>query len=385
MSIIGRIKSLFLTKENEKIEKYTETSLSGINTKIKENQQEIGRKKHELDSLAVNKSKEFISVLKEKIKNLELIDLNKRKEDAKIKLIVRENLNFYISYLKKLVVDLEKAEEKDYIRRANQLFFMFERLAKPAFEKATFLIGEELGEVKNFVSSFIAEIIKLSQENQKQIDKESRLKELISNFEKIENLKKAALSAEKSINLIASQKKEAQVKLEKIKEEINNLKLSQEYALAVEEKLVEEQKIENQLSLIKNKINFKNLARLFHTIESKNKLIKEYQNNFRQSLLDDKNLEIIELAKSIELDISELRQLKQKIEAGKESKINEIIANSEEKARNLAISLEIMNNSENEEKKKISRFNEKISGLEKEIKEKYLNIVNDINISLVCR
>ena len=100
----------------------------------------------------------FTSELDSKNNVLKNISLNEKKADERAKFIIRENLSHYIENLDKLVKELKELESRDLaslIKDIDSLFIGFEQKSRLNFEKATFLIGRELGDVKDSINSFI--------------------------------------------------------------------------------------------------------------------------------------------------------------------------------------------------------------------------------------
>lgn len=370
MGFLDKIKKLFAEEKPQEIQ-----FIENPAEKLKRTTNELAGKREELKKRAETAVKNLVASLKHKIVSLENLDIDKRKENEKLKLVVKENFRLYVDYLRKLIYDLEKVNE-DYVNKVSQLTNNFMKYSTPAFEKATFLIGEQLGEVKKDVSSFLREISSITQENILVFNKENILKEVSSIKARIEESNLLIINSGKKIeenNKILCMNKEKSSKLES---EISNLKESKEYKNAQEQRensRLEIQKLEKEIIKIKEKIDFKLLASIFHTVEKKNSLIHEYANNFRQALEEDKSFEIIELAKAMNLNISQISDIKANIDHLKREKLTEIdliIKNSEEKISSLKTESEKISLEIQEESRKIEKTKEKIIELEKEIDEK---------------
>ena len=185
MGILDKIKKFFSEEK--------------IDTPIKdvpESSDSITSKKQELKVKAEKQVKEFILHLKDKIIELENLDFSKRKENEKLKLVVKENFALYLEYLRKLIVDLEKPFD---IPKLIVIINNFVKFSTPAFEKATFLIGEELGEAKQQINSFLKEISQLSQEYHIISEKESKINAKKMVMDKIEEIKKIQVESTSKI------------------------------------------------------------------------------------------------------------------------------------------------------------------------------------------
>src|SRR3989344_8912573 len=123
MNLLNKLKLIF-TGEQEKKE-----DIIGDIVKIEELPSKLESKINELTALkeqikdAISKRvSDFEVEANEKIKSLEDIDISKRKEYDKIKIIVKENLNLYISHLKRTIDNLRDAEKEEIERYINRLF-----------------------------------------------------------------------------------------------------------------------------------------------------------------------------------------------------------------------------------------------------------------------
>lgn len=361
MPFLDFLKKLFKEKEVEKI---IEISLDNMPEKIKKEKENLEKVQENLENQTKDRTSSFLNQLKSRISLLETINIDKRKEQEKIKLIVKENFRLYLDYLKNLVYNLEKRQE---LKKISNYLLFFSKTSNPAFEKSTLLIGEELGQTRQLISSFAREINSLSEDNKKIEEKQKKIEEISLSMKKIEDSKNLSKDSEKNLESFNSKLLGLKEKKEKLEKEILDLKESKEYAALEQGKQQERQKLEQELLAVKKKIDFKELAKIFHTIEKKNKLIQEYNENFRTSLEQDKTLEIVEMVKSINLDISELKGLKDKMENLKTEKLEEIeliIKNSEDKINLISNEILDINSNIGEENKKIARLNEKISLLE---------------------
>jgi len=367
MPFLDFLKKIFGEEQAKEAEK--PISLENLPNKIQQETEKIRGEKEEINKVTKKKVEEFISQIKERINLLENISIDKRKEQEKIKLIVKENLKLYLEYLRNLIHNLEKAEQENYIKQINNNLQFFNRVSYPAFEKSTLLIGDELGKTRGLARFFAKEINNLYGNNEKLIEKNNKINDISKNFNKIEETKNTQKAIEKNVENLNSRKEERRKKKEKLGKEILELKDSQEYQQVLKENEKIKQEIEQELLEIRQKIDFKELAKIYHTIEKENRLIQNYNKNFRQALEQDNNLEIIELAKTANLDISKLASIKIKLDELKTSKpaeIEIIIRNSEDEIKNLDNeNLEITSEIA-EKNKKIARLKEKISLLEKE-------------------
>ena len=316
----------------------------------------------------LNKFKEInnnlINSLQEKIKQLENLDLDQKKAEDRIKIIVKENFKSYLYYVELLIKDISNLEEinssLDMISKINSTFLNFQKKAETSYQKATYLIGE-LGQIKGEISNYFKKTETLIKEND-DIIKISRILESIGKkleeLLKIDNISKE-IDKEKSKN--EEKINEVNNKIRNHEEEIIKIKNSDEHKelLKNEETLnKKDSELEIQIIKIKNLINLKTLSGICHKSEKDMIIIKNYRNNFINAFKEDSNNKLKEILEST-------NQIENK-ELIKEQLIN---------IENLNEQIEMINNSiNNHSLKEIQRINEQIRNTKSELDNLNRNI-----------
>jgi len=252
---------------------------------------------------------ELIEELKKENEEIKKVDLKNRKEEQRIKNIVLENLSNYSSYVGKLIESLESLEKKNLqklVRDINKTFLDFRQKTKLSFEKATFLVGRELERVKESIRNFFERVKEIEEQN-KDIFQDSDIILLIE--KKLEEIKELENSKTEVMNEI----KEAQKKVQKaeteekiLEDDIKKIKNSREYALwekSRQEANLKKKEIEKEIFEAKNRIDWKNLLKIFHTNEKKMVIIKEYESHFSQILHEGREKEFLEVLDEANLKI----------------------------------------------------------------------------------
>ena len=316
----------------------------------------------------LNKFKEInnnlINSLQEKIKQLENLDLDQKKAEDRIKIIVKENFKSYLYYVELLIKDISNLEEinssLDMISKINSTFLNFQKKAETSYQKATYLIGE-LGQIKGEISNYFKKTETLIKEND-DIIKISRILESIGKkleeLLKIDNISKE-IDKEKSKN--EEKINEVNNKIRNHEEEIIKIKNSNQHKelLKNEETLnKKDSELEIQIIKIKNLINLKTLSGICHKSEKDMIIIKNYRNNFINAFKEDSNNKLKEILEST-------NQIENK-ELIKEQLIN---------IENLNEQIEMINNSiNNHSLKEIQRINEQIRNTKSELDNLNRNI-----------
>lgn len=330
---------------------------------------------------------ETASILKEKNLTLEKIDLKDRKEQEKLKGIVLENLNIYSHHLDKLIENLrnlKKESLQEMIEHLNKIVFEFKQRSNTHFEKSTILVGKELGVIKETLGHFsnrLNNILEEEKETMESLRALGFIKKEFNEFKKIETFKN---SIDSEIVKIDNQLKNLESESDLIKKNIGAIKSGIKYELNQKEKenaTVKKGEIEKEIYGLKNTIDFKNLARFFHSDPKKMIIINDYEKDFNRifekndeksilNLIDDsKKAVILEKIKSIQeqkLRIQEVFGRKDLLEddALEILKINSSIKNFESDKLKL--------------KKKLEEYEKDILNIKEEIKKEVLGLNGEI-------
>lgn len=316
--------SLFnLFKHKEKIEgsKSKNYTLENLPVLIEDELKDLDNRSERLK----NELKEMTDLLSleinEKIPKLKMLNLDKRKEELRLKEIVMISLHDYISFLERFIKDLEKVEPRDtkeYIKEIQITFNHFNKSSRMIYERATILIGKELAEVRNRIDNFAKEFNEKLESNRKYFEKKDLIRIIKDNLEELKESDKIQKQIEDSladfkrkISKIEEDEKLFEEDYEEYKKSKDSIKFIEE-----QEKIKQENKIINEEVLkLKQEINLKNLAKYFHEDPKKIRIIKDYSENFSNSLKHDDDISIIKLLKEANLNFNEekIKELKQKL------------------------------------------------------------------------
>lgn len=363
----------------EREEKHIQTlNLEQFHLRLDAEIKEIESKKESMKKSVVQEISQFNSEVKEEILILEKVDIEKRKEQDKVKQIVKENLKLYIDYVKKLIQELENAENlkpDSYFKRINHIAYNFQKNSRNAFEKATILIGKEIERTKETVGDLFSSLNKILRENKDISEKQEKIEKLKNHFQKLDEIKTSNQELAKRIKNLNQKLEEGYEEKTRIEKELEKIKKSEEYKKSEEEKIKiekEKQELEKEIFRIKEKLNLKQLAKFFHNDEKKDEIIKQYLENFKSAMEKDNKLEIIELVKEASnLNIDYLREIKTRNQELGNIQISEIdkkLLAEEDNARKLGIGLLNIEQEIRDEEKKKARFKEKQEETTQQIK-----------------
>lgn len=339
---------IFKRKQEIKTEKIRLEEIGKYISRIKrENQSE---EKNLFDSIK-GSLKGLADELSMKSSLLKKINIDERKADPRAKFIIKENLSHYIENLEKLIDELKELNSEDLnslIKDIDSLFIYFQEKSKLNFEKATFLIGKELGDVKDTIDNFIRNLKRTLNEKRSILHFSEMIKSIEEKIEKLNESKALKKEIEDKINENQVSINSIEKDILKIEVDIEKIKSGESYKKEIEAEAdinVKKEELEKDVFKLKEMIDFKKLANIFHYDPKKMATINEYKLNFLRTFERDKLLSIIPLLNEANMADSFISK-----------KANEIIQKEKEIEK-------IRNNSNKKEYVILSDLNKKLNNL----------------------
>lgn len=393
MAILSKIKKFFEKTEEQKQVEVKRISFEELNQKISLEEINLEKERNELKNRLISISDIFISEANEKIKILNLIDIDSKKEEEKLKKIVKDGLDLYIYCIDELIVNLKilsSLETEQCFKKLLSEIQVFSRNSIKAREKATILIGKEIKETEDIIKNFLKKCNFIFNDYNILNNKHEALKnikKMLIEFSESSHFEELLNKEVKSLNDLFIESKD---KIKDINDKINTVKNSLEYKQDLEkkEKFANERKnLENEMRAIKDKINFKLLAEIYHVNNEKFDIVKKYSSNFKKSLIEDKTLDIVgilsEAKMSNNIDLNLFGKIQEKIIKFE----NDIIAESDKKLAALENELKEINivnlqitKDIDEKIKRIDKLQATKENLKKEIKDQAQTTINGIEI-----
>ena len=386
MSFIDKIKKLFEEDSEPKAEKLDIIPLNELSAKIKSIARDIEAKNQKLKLEIERRISLLDKEMSSSVESLKNVDLSKRKEYEKIKLAVQDNLNLYISHIRKLPNDLRKITERELADYFNKIFSIlneFSRISHMPYEKATYLIGREMDSARSSIRQFGQGISALAEQNKSLFEETKQARKLSSLNNELEESKKLDDDIRREISRLDKKIELLGNEAKAISHEIIDIRNSMDYRKEAEEKqgyLKKQEDLGRELQAVKQKMNFRALAKVFHHDKKKAQLIKDYSSNFKEALRADESLKIIDMAKDAQnLDVSSLGELRALLHLcppflKTERRISEL----EDKMKGLERESAAAKASIHEENKKLERIAKKQEKIIFELKD----ILARMNISL---
>lgn len=321
----------------------------------------------------------FIS-LEEKLRVLEDIDIESKKEYGRAKLLVRQGLDKYIDFVYILLKDLKALERKnleEFFRKISETFVHFEKMSAKVYERATYLVGDEMAAVRNEIRRFyngLMEMFKGEDSSIKDLMKIRNIKIRLSEFEEFrEKVGKVNEEIEEKDLRI----KKAEKRVEELKRNIGKIRNSSEYVSNL--KMIEEietlrKSLDSEIVRLKDSIDFKKLTNIIHSNEREFKIVKNYREHFVSEfsrdggnkildLLGDSNMKSAEIKAQVSLIEEKNKRLDEKRgKVGLDSTIIEL-----EKVKNIEDEIDGMKTEEIKVKRFLEEFDLKLKGLRNEV------------------
>ncbi|MBS3075321.1 hypothetical protein J4429_02570 [Candidatus Pacearchaeota archaeon] len=379
----------FLKSKKTETKPIIDVQLKDLERTIKEKKKELSIKEEEILNQVKNKTKLLIKDLEEKSIKLENIDLNQKKTEERVKLIVKENLFYFLSNLKKLINNINNLETNElskFIEELNKKFFDFEKKSLINYEKATFLIGKELGDVKDSISNFFKNLNGDLNENKELFDNLKTINICEEKLKKIKELDSRKNEIKNNIKNIEIEILELTKENELFEKSIDKIKKSDSYKNEIDNEILiheKNQQYEKELLKLRELVNFKALTNVFHSNEKIMNKINNYKNYFKDAFESDSQT-IVHLLKEAKIEdniiskkINELKKHKEILlnlkEDKKENEIKHVL-DIQSNIKNNNSEIENLNNEKIKEDKLIQKFEENHKEIADELKQELMKM-----------
>jgi chromosome segregation ATPase len=371
---MGILDYFFKKKQIPKTIENTKISFEELPTWLNSEKSKISIEENKYLTQIKEKTSQFTTELENEIPSLKQINLEEKKVEEKIKLIVQNNLDNYIKYLEKLTTNLNQIQDnKELIAKINYIFTDFQKKSKMSYEKATFIIGDELGKIKDKIQQFYKDIEEIIKENQTTINKSNTIQSIENEIDKLNTIKKVKSELEENIEENNEELKNLNENLHHHLNKIEEVKTS--------EKFLEENKkkheLEKKLDNLRQSLDFKALTNFYHIFENEMEIVKSYKENFKQSFNKSNGEDLSELLLKSKLDTPEILNTIQKINEKKleiEKFDNNEVQSLETEKKKITSEIENINSKKSITEKKSERLNENLSEINNSIKEELVKI-----------
>lgn len=317
-------------KEDEKIEPEKEKlAFPDIEEFIKSKIKEIKEKEKERNSLINQKISHFSKEIKEKIEIVNRVDIESKEKNDKIKSIVNEGRKKYIDFLERFIENIEEIEKENLEETAkeiNQAFLRLNQSSGKSYERATILIGKEMGSIKETLKNFSNELLKIFNEDKEITSNKKRLQVIQTKLEENNEINKKLEKIQENISSIEKKVKEKEEESKERYDELDKIKTGKDYLEYLENQKnvqIKEEDLEKIIIEFRGLIDFKGLSNFFHIFPEKMEIVKKYKDNFLSEFKMEGEGKIIELLEESKLN---------------NNKINEKIKTIKQKEKEIVIS-----------------------------------------------
>jgi hypothetical protein len=305
-------------------------SFINIEEFIKEKSNSIKTKENDVISLINERINFFTNELREKIEIIEEVDFESKEKNDKIKSVVHEGRKKYIEFLERFMKNIKitnKIPLEKVVWNINLAFTQFGESSAKSYERATILIGKEMGSVKETLKRFSTELLEIFNENKDIISLSKRLSLIELKVNEIKEIKLKSIEIEEEIINLTNKIREKGKESKEISENIEKIKESVEYIENIEREKslhIKEKDIEQAMYNLKQLIDFKALSNFFHIFKDKMEIVKLYRENFTEEFRKDNGDSLLNLLNESKLNteniyyaIKQIQDKKQDIEKSK--------------------------------------------------------------------
>jgi len=236
---------------------------------------------------------EFYNSLGEKLDVLKNIDIESKKEHGRVKLLVRQGLENYIDAVCILLRDLKGIDKKDLANLVQQIgkkFILFEKSSVKFYERATYLVGDEMAAVRNEIRRFNNQLVEMFEGEGSSIKDLKRVVDVKSKLDEFEKLGGNVKGKEKEIEISDKKIGEDKKKVEKLMGEVEKIKESPEYVANLkkgEEIELLKKGLDKEVEKLKRMIDFKKLVGIVHANPRELEIVKNYRDHFSEEFSKD--------------------------------------------------------------------------------------------------
>ena len=298
MGIFDLFKKLVGRKEVEEVvtEKISFSELEDwAGKKKKENE----FKEKEILAIILEKIKRSTDELREKIIILESVDIKSKKERDKIKEVVDSSKKNYIKSVEEFLENLNDLEINDFevMKKINKIFLDFNKGSYKNYERATILIGKEMGSIRESLRVFSRELIKTFDDGNETRENFKRISSIKLNLDKIMQNDKTLEKISETLLFLREKIRDKEEENEKLLKDIEEIKLGSRYLenLRNQEKIESlKEELKKDIFSLRQIIDFKALANFFHINEEQMKILKKHREDFQTNFQKDNGKIIID-------------------------------------------------------------------------------------------
>jgi hypothetical protein len=297
-----RFLDLFRKKKEEKPVVIEKVPFEELTFWIERNAQTLAKDKEVFTNAVKLRISQLVNELESGIKDLYCINWKKIRTEERIKKIVRENLNNYIFHLQQLKLNLDNLEEVERIKIDN-VFENFDKRAGKNYQKSTFLIGKELAIINENVSKLFRDLDNLQEENKTLLDRIEVIFNVKKTLNELENTQNLILEVDSNIEKTHNKIEALQSKIRENNDQVEKIKKSKDFQTwqtKNEYNTHVKYKRDSLIGVLREMIDLKLLAKMWHENKNEMKIVKMYRENFKKAFDEEKGEVLKELITSLD-------------------------------------------------------------------------------------
>jgi hypothetical protein len=206
-------------------------------------------------------------------------------------------------------------------------FTRFNENSSKSYERATILIGKEMGNIRETLKRFSNELIDIFNADKEIILTSKRLSLIRLKANENKKIDEESIKANENIADITNKINDKEEENKKISDKIDKIRNSQEYLDNIEKEKniqLQEKEIEKEISELRQLIDFKVLSNFFHIFEDRMSIVKLYRDDFTVEFKKDSGNRLLNLLNESKLNsekiydkIKHLQDKEKEIEEGK--------------------------------------------------------------------
>jgi hypothetical protein len=335
---------------------------------------------------------EFYVSLGEKLKILEGVDIESKKEHGRAKLLVRQGLDKYINSVNVLIKDLENLGKDDlekFAREISKTFTFFEKTSSKFYERATYLVGNEMAAVRNEIRRFYNGFVEMFEGDGSLITDLKMIVNVKSKLEEFEKLREdfGEIGKEVEVNDLGIEK--AKNKVGNLMKDVEEIKNSSEYAENL--KIGGEVKalrigIDSEISKLKDLIDFKKLTSIVHSNERELMIVNDHKEHFVSEFSRDGGDRILNLlvgsnmkSSAIETQVSLIEKKNGELKEKRESVGSDSTIVKLGEVKKIEDEIDGMETEKVKVKRRLEEFDLKLKGLKNEV----IKLVESFGVDVV--
>lgn len=294
--------------------KVEEVSFGDIGKWIEVRGNDLGKHEEGIFVDIARRFEDFYISLGGKLEVLKEIDVESKNEHGRVKVLVRQGLDKYINFVDILLKGMRGIRLYDLdkvIREISDVFIGFERDSAKGYERATYLIGDEMGAVRNEIRGFYNGLVKTFEVDDSSIRDLGRIRDVRLKLDEFENVGKNVEGIKKEIKENGDDIRKAEERVKELKSEAEEIGLSSEYVANLkkgEDIVALRKRIEREVFLLKGLVDFKKIVGIVHGNEKEFGLIKNYRDHFALEFSRDDGKRLRDLLESLNMKSSAIRE-----------------------------------------------------------------------------